>query len=961
MARARALDSPVLRRLSGRAAIGLVSLTLALTLVFSPHWLSSWDELLYDIHLQHWSRSPNPDITIVAIDEVSLQVLGRWPWSRRIHAELIEVLGQAGAAVIAFDIAFPEPDRHDPKADEVLAQAIAANGSVILPVLNEASGSNGLLVETLPLPALTEAAAALGHVDVALGRNGIARGVFLKAGMGTSHWSSLGLAMLEATGAPPERPLPGQRDHDPASRSPYVWVRDYKILLPFAGPPGTFERISYVDVLQHNFQPGTFANKMVLVGMTASGLADALSTPVSGKGQEMPGVEYHANVLDTLRNGLAVRPLDRLWLAILTSLLVLLPVILYPSLSARAALFAAGLLLVLTLSLCVIILRTFHLWFPPSSTLFVLALGYPLWSWRRLELAVRALARQKARLQVTLDSIGDAVITTDPDGHVDYMNPAAEQLTGWLLSERKHALFGEIVNVIDQDNGEHIVYPVHRCIEQDTLLRLPGHSKLVNRYGKEYAVRACAAPIRDSDGQILGVVIALSDVTEACKLAEMMAHEASHDALTQLPNRVLLMDRLAHAIAHARRSGQQLALLFLDLDRFKAVNDGLGHSAGDALLEEIARRLVIEHRKEDTVARLGGDEFVILLENLNNIRQVGAIAHKIRKRIEFPIVVGGHELCISGSIGISLFPKDGEDPDTLLKNADTAMYQAKGQGRNNVQFYAEDMNKRALERLKMERDLRLALERHEFKLFYQPQLELRSERTSGMEALLRWHHPRRGMIQPSEFIPLAEDTGLIVPIGEWVLSAVCRQIKYWEAEGLPIPRVAVNLSPRQFLQRSITESAAKILERMGLGARTLELEITESLIMQNVESTIADLRGLKAMGFQLAIDDFGTGYSCLSYLQQFPIDRLKIDKSFVQEIKTSSDRVPIVLALIAMAHSMQLKVIAEGVETHAQYSYLKKEECDELQGFCFSQPLPAEEMTELLRSSEVVALQTCRL
>ncbi len=427
--------------------------------------------------------------------------------------------------------------------------------------------------------------------------------------------------------------------------------------------------------------------------------------------------------------------------------------------------------------------------------------------------------------------------------------------------------------------------------------------------------------------------------------------QANYDALTQLPNRHLLQDRLQCAITHARRTKQHFAVLFLDLDRFKNVNDGLGHPVGDTLLKAVATRLKNTVREEDTVARLGGDEFVIVLERLEREEGAATVARKALKALEPACSIEDYEFFITSSIGISLFPKDGSEPEILLKHADIAMYHAKEQGGNNFQFYAQDMNVRTLERLALENNLRYALERGELELHYQPQVSLRSGNVISMEALLRWRHPKLGMIPPTEFIPLAEETGLIVPIGTWVIKTACTQLKTWQQEGLPIQFVAVNLSPRQFMQKDLLSQIADILEETELDASCLELEITEGLIMRDVDSAIMTLQALKLMQVQIAIDDFGTGYSSLNYLKRFPLDRLKIDKSFINDINNDPNDAAIALAVIAMAHSLQLKVIAEGVENEQQLIFLKSRRCDDMQGYYFSRPLPAAEARTLLREN----------
>jgi diguanylate cyclase (GGDEF)-like protein len=426
-------------------------------------------------------------------------------------------------------------------------------------------------------------------------------------------------------------------------------------------------------------------------------------------------------------------------------------------------------------------------------------------------------------------------------------------------------------------------------------------------------------------------------------------HQAHYDLLTNLPNRTTFRDRLTVALAQAGRNHKMLAVLFVDLDRFKTIVDTLGHTIGDQILRSVAERLGASLEAGDTLARLGGDEFVILLPQINRADRAVRLAQRILEAIKPPFHFDDHELHITMSIGITLYPYDGEDVDTLLKNADTALYRAKEQGRNNYQLYTPAMNARAFERLALENSLRKALERKEFSLYYQPQLNMRTGGIVGTEAVLRWQHPDLGIVYPSEFISIAEETGLIAPLGEWVIRTACVQNQAWQKEGLPPMTMAVNLSARQFQQQDLVQNVARILKETDLDPRWLEMEITEGIAMQNADYTNVLLRGLKDMGVRVALDDFGTGYSSLSYLKKFPIDTLKIDQSFVRDLTTDPNDAAIANAVIVLAHSLKLKVVAEGVETREQEAFLRDHQCDTYQGFLFSAPLPADSFEMLLR------------
>ncbi|MEW6324978.1 MAG: EAL domain-containing protein [Nitrospirota bacterium] len=443
------------------------------------------------------------------------------------------------------------------------------------------------------------------------------------------------------------------------------------------------------------------------------------------------------------------------------------------------------------------------------------------------------------------------------------------------------------------------------------------------------------------------LVRALRYAIERKRLEQRLLFLANHDNLTNLPNRLLMADRLHQALSRAPWRKRTLAVLLLDLDHFKRINDTLGHTVGDHLLQAVAKRLGECLRDGDTVARLGGDEFAILLLDMASAQDVPVVVQKILEAFGKPFVVKEQEIFVTTSIGVSLYPNDGKDTETLLKHADIAMYRAKELGRNNYQLFSPEINVMALERLALETDLRRALERNELSLHYQPRVDLATRRINGMEALLRWHHPTRGAIPPGTFIPIAEQTGLILPIGQWVLRAACAQNKAWQEAGLPQIRVSVNVSTRQFHQQRLAQLVADALNQARLEPRFLELELTESL-MEEAEETIKTLRVLKFMGIELSIDDFGTGYSSLSYLKRFPVDRLKIDQSFMRDLTTDRDNVAIVTAVIALARTMNLTVLAEGVETDEQMELLRGLRCDEGQGYLFCRPLPPDEAARAL-------------
>jgi diguanylate cyclase (GGDEF)-like protein/PAS domain S-box-containing protein len=560
------------------------------------------------------------------------------------------------------------------------------------------------------------------------------------------------------------------------------------------------------------------------------------------------------------------------------------------------------------------------------------------------------LFNEKERAQVTLNSIGDAVISTDNRGNVTYLNIVAEHMTGWTRKEAVGHPFDVVFQIIDGATHRPSANPMELAIQQDKTVGLKANCILVRRDGYECAIEDSAAPIHDRDGQVTGAVIVFHDVSMARSMVQEMSHLAQHDALTDLPNRLLLNDRLAQAITLAHRNQHQLAVLYLDLDGFKNINDSLGHSVGDKLLQSIALSLSAVVRKSDTVSRHGGDEFVVLLPEVAHAADAAITAEKILTELKKTHSIGEHHLHVTVSIGISTYPGNGEDAESLIKNADTAMYHAKQSGRNNYQFYKPDMSLRAVERQSLEGQLRYALERQELFLQYQPKVNLKTGAIVGVEALLRWQHPERGLLLPGQFLTIAEDTGMIVGIGQWVLREACRQTREWLDAGLLAVPVAVNISSLEFRSEQFLEHVQVALKDTCLDPRYLELELTETVLMRHAESTTYMLGRLKAIGVRLTVDDFGTGYSSLSYLTRFPIDSLKLDQSFVHNIIADSNDAIVIRSVISMAKSLKQSVIAEGVETIEQLAFLQAHGCDEGQGYYFSRPAAAQQFANLLET-----------
>ena len=559
-----------------------------------------------------------------------------------------------------------------------------------------------------------------------------------------------------------------------------------------------------------------------------------------------------------------------------------------------------------------------------------------------------ALFNEKERAQITLNSIGDAVMSTDVWAQVTYLNVVAEGLTGWSRAEAVGRPVAEVFRIIDVTTREAAQNPMPLAIQDNRIVALTPNCVLVRRDGVEAAIEDSTAPIHDRHGQVTGAVMVFHDVSTTRALSSKMVHLAQHDSLTDLPNRTLFSARLTDAIAAAHRYRRKLAVLYLDLDRFKYVNDSLGHAMADRVLQSVASRLLASVRASDTVSRQGGDEFVILLSEVAGAQDGAVSAEKILQAVRTLHRIDQHDLHLTASIGIATYPADGTEAEALMKNADFAMYHAKDSGRNTYQFFKSDMNVCALERQSLEVDLRRALENREFELHYQPKVNLETGAITAVEALIRWRHPQRGLVPPAQFIPVAEACGVIVPIGRWVLGEACRQSRAWRDAGLAPIRIAINVSPLELRDRDFVATVRATLQKTSLEPCCLELELTETFLMQDTTVTAAVLEALKDLGVTLALDDFGTGYSSLSRLQRFPIDTLKIDQSFVRDLTSHADAAGIVSAVIGMGNSLHMRVVAEGVETREQLTFLQQRGCPEGQGYYFSRPVIAAQLPRLL-------------
>lgn len=949
MSRSRLSD--FLQRHGVWAVAALVACTLAL---YPPALAQRLDLLAYDtLEPLFRTQTSAPEARIIAIDEASLATLGRWPWDRAIHAELINQLSAAGVAAIGMALLLTEPS----PSDDQLAAALEASGRVVLALAPQSMNGSGVS-ELRPTAHLGAAATALGHVDAEIDVDALVRRTYRRAGSTQPRWEALALATLHQAELPAHatraaRQTPSAVSHHEPGAKP-AWVREGEILLPHPDAASTPPRLSYAALLERPALARQLRGKAVFIGPTAVGLAAPLATS-SSRHEPMAAVEFHARAYDALHKGLVYRTAGTRSILVLSLLVLALAAVLHTRIqTASGALIAmTGLALVPPL-VSGLTLNLLQWWTAPITTVSSLLLGSLLWFGLYLKRTRGSLQHAQHDADATLRSIEDAVFTLDENTRIALTNPVAERLTGLSRDHLRGSLITVLMRSFTEQTTE-IHHAVLTCLKGRQSVRLPEPIEWRDSDGRQYALRLTTTPVGNA-GE--GAVLVFHDLTETLAVTARLQHEATHDPLTGLPNRALLIDRLRQALANAQRRGSLLALLFIDLDRFKRINDSLGHSAGDHVLQEVANRLQASVRGGDTIARWGGDEFIILLDNLHDRAAVIAVARKLLDLLDREFQADSStDLLLSCSIGISVGPTDSADAASLLSMADTAMYRGKLEGGSRYTFYSPDMNTWSRERLDMETALRHGLSDHQFELFYQPQIDIASGHLTGLESLIRWRRPGGGLVQPDLFIPAAEESGIICSIGDWAIREAMAQSVRWSHEGLVTVPLAVNISARQFSDMAIVDTIRGALADSGLNPSMLKVELTESTAMRDAERAATMLQSIHAMGVSVAVDDFGTGYSSLSMLRRCPISELKIDKSFVSDVGKNSDDDAIVRGTIALAHSLGMSVVAEGVETQAQLRFLSQHGCNIAQGFLFAKPLPAHEVRNWLTGPPPHALR----
>ena len=852
---------------------------------------------LQDARARLVTRPATGDVVVVGIDADSLAWLDSWPWPRRYHATVVERLSAAGAAAVALDIDFSSSSLAE--EDARLAAALAAVGPrrIALPVFRQFGRRRDGTVEaidTRPLPRL-RSHATLVHADFRPDRDGLIRRVAAAHRRHAAEVPALAVWLARA------RQVPEQ------------------IVIDFSIDPRSIPVLSFADVLEGTFDPGVVAGRQVIVGAIANELGDVASVP---RYRLLPGPVIHAMVFETLWQDRALREVGGLPVAIVTVALTLS----FGMIASRLKLAWAALAFVGCAATMVIGAALLQ-WLAAVSlqtsgplTGLVVAFGGAL---------VYLARRKDSLLRGVVSNSFDAIITFNQERKVTSFNAAAERLFACPAWESEglpltRFLPGESgADGLAQVSGSH------------------GPYELLGRAADRLFPVEVACSTMRIEAEWVGIA-AVRDITERKAQEAKLVHQAMHDSLTGLANRTLLQDRAARGVAAARRSGRALALLLLDLDRFKEVNDTLGHQVGDELLQEIGPRLQAHLRDADSLARLGGDEFAILAPEIGDVRAACALAERIVDTLAQPFLMSGLKVEIGVSIGIAMFPEHGSDASELLQRADVAMYAAK---RNQLGFavYSPDEDTHSIRRLTLQGELRQAIEDHRLVLWYQPKVDTRSTRLAGLEALVRWPHPARGMIPPDEFVPFAEHFGLIRPLTLWALEASLRQQKAWRRRGLRIP-IAVNVSVKSLQDAAFPAQVTELLQRLESPAEDLHLEITESALMADPATALTVITELSELGCKLSLDDFGTGYSSLAYLQRLPIDELKIDRSFIMAMTTDQSAAVVVRSIVKLAHNLGLSVVAEGVESQAAFDALRELGCDVVQGYLLGRPMAADDV-----------------
>lgn len=887
------------------------------TLLYQFQTLKYSDNIFYDLQSAKIRKPIDDNIVIIAIDDISLNKLGPWPWSRAIHAKMLERLTAVDVKAIGIDVLFIGPDTSYPEDDVLLSKAISQNNNIVIPALTIVQ-KNGTFVSK---PAFNVVGGdQLGHVNLHYDDDGIVRKLNIRMELDNGQTvPSMALAL-------------SQKINQKVKFAELI--SQQPTLITFANPTNQFRQLSYSEVFLNPSLQLSLQGKTVLIGITVSKLSTLINTPVSKNQLLISAIEFQANALSAIQLGQTIRPISWTNYGLMSLLVIFIPVTLYQYLRRSVALLITLGFIILTIAISFYLLSNLNLWAAPSPILFCLLLSYPLWTFQKLQRKHKLLSKEHENASATIHAIEAAVITTDKHDLIEFMNPAAQRMFVYSIEQAKKKQFTDLFRNVESESNR-----LFTSKEQQ------GDTRTIrNHRNEEFTIRITRNPVFSEKGSQLGYVYVLDDLTHLISINKRVAFLATHDTLTGLANRSLIQDLMKQAIKSASREGLNVAILFIDLDGFKDINDTLGHDSGDLLLQEVAKRLKNCVRQSDTCARWGGDEFIILLDQLTHASDASEVATKIKTALAKAINMNKKEVFITPSIGISLCPIDGDSVDMLLSRADAAMYNVKMNGKNDFCFYSANLEFEAKEKLMLEAELRKALLSEEFEIFYQPQFDIISNHLVGIEALIRWHHPKKGILLPGDFIPLAEETGLIIPIGEWLIKTLCQQLKSWQQLNLPSIQVAINLSIRQFFQKNLIITLTQEIKKANIRSNSIRIEINESMMINDISRVIYTMNNFETAGIPIAVDNYGIGYSSLEYLKRLPIDIIKIDRSFIRNILQNKDDGIIVQTVIAMAHNLNIKIIAEGVETMEQLKFLKKNNCNYAQGYLFSRPVSAQDM-----------------
>ncbi|MEN8199309.1 MAG: EAL domain-containing protein, partial [Thermodesulfobacteriota bacterium] len=866
-----------------------------------------------------------------------------------LHAELLNKLSSFQPKGVAMDIVFAEPDLSAPGDDELLALAIAKNSPVVLPILLEQSSASSGLRETLPLKEISLAAAGLGHVDTEMDSDGIARSVYLRAGLGEARWPFFALALLQVTeDFTEDSVLPGQRNPAPLSDERF-WVRDHHVFVPFSGPDGTFQQVSFIDVLADHVSPQQLTGKYILVGATATGLGDTIPTPVSAQSKPMSGVEFNANVLNALLEERLIVQLPAAVQLSITLFVVLLAVLPFIVFGPRRSSLWGGMLLISLLLFSYLALVQLHSWFPPATALFTILIGYMLIYRHYLRDLLRSLFKERQRSKTALTSIDDAILRTDHRGRIVDINHAAQRFCRVPAARAIGKPIWEVLQLHSRHDNK--LYPLQKCIDE-TIQRRPKPLLLTDRQGEEILVQLAITPVPDAHKEQREMIVVITDISEAHKLSKQIIYHETHNQLTGLPNATLIQEKLRKTIKRQLQSTAEhlLAIIHIDIERFSIINESLGNSTTERLLQEVAKRLQsFEHEGEAVAGHIGTNEFALILGNIQDRGSIMELLASVRELLAESSSFLDRKFSLTFSMGVSLFPEDSLEAEVLCRQANSAMHRAKESGRGKTQLFTQNMQARANRLFEVENLLQRAVEKQHLVTLYQPLIKTDTLQIVGVEALMRLRDEQGEYFSPDEFIPVAEESGILVELGYYQLKQACRQLVAWKEQGISPLRLSVNLSPQQLKVSNLVSRVEQILSTTGFEPQLLEFEITENIFLEDDRWNRQVMEQLRRLGAEFAIDDFGTGYSSMNYLTRFPFNRVKIDRSLVRDLSIKPGSSAITSAIINLVNSLDMLVIAEGVEQPSQYETLLAQGCDELQGFALGRPMPAKEFHSLYK------------